>query len=138
MNAKNPYDGMYKVIGGQVQRYTAPGAPEVGGSLNGPLAGNQDVTLTTIDANTVEITGLQWAKGSGSGVAGIDNLRATVDPVTNLVTMRSLGNATLTNWSGKVNRYDPATKTFNLAFDWNQTANRREYEIVLKYDRPRP
>ena len=135
---KNQYDGIYKVIGGRVQRYTAPSTPEVGGLLNGPLAGNPDVTLTTINANTVEITGHQWAKGSNSGVAGIDNLRATIDPVTNQVTMSSVGNPTLANWSGKVNRYDPLTKTFYLAFDWNQTANRREYEVVLQFDHPRP
>jgi hypothetical protein len=130
---KNKYDGKYSVTEGFVQRYTNPTTPETGGNLNGSVAGNADVSLATVGANEVEITGLQWAKGSNSGVAGIDNLRATIDPTTNLVTMRSLGNTSLANWTGKVNKYDPATKTFTLNFDWNQTTSKREYSVVLKY-----
>ena len=137
VTAKNQYDGIYSVQSGRVQRYTAPTSPETTGNLNGPLAGNPNVRLITVGENTVEIAGLQWANGSNSGVAGIDNLQATVDPATNKVTMRSVGNPSLANWVGKDNRYDPATKTFYLAFDWNQTANRREYEVVLKYVGPR-
>lgn len=136
VGVKNKYDGIYGVVSGFVQRYTNPTTPEVG-NLNGPLAGNPDVTLTTIGLNTVEITGLQWANGSNSGVAGINNLRATVDPITGVVTMNSLQNATLTNWSGRENRYDAATKTFYLAFRWNPTAAVREYQIELKYKGPR-
>jgi hypothetical protein len=137
VGVKNAYDGIYRVVSGNVQRYTAPGVPETTGNLNGPLAGNPDVTLTTIGANTVEITGLQWANGSGSGVAGINNLRATIDPITGAVTMTSIQNATLTNWTGKVNMYDRATKTFYLAFRWNPAGATREYEIVLQYKGPR-
>ena len=137
VGVKNKYDGLYSVVSGYVQRYTAPGSPESPSTLSGPLAGNPDVTLVTVGPNTVEIQGLQWTAGSNSGVAGINNLRATVDPATNLVTMQALGNATLSNWAGKENRYDPATKTFYLAFRWNPTSNTREYEIVLKYKSPR-
>lgn len=133
---KNKYDGVYKINDGFVQRYSAPGAPTVGDALNGSLKGNPDVNLVTVDANTVEITNLRWAGGS-SGVAGIDNLRARIDPVTNAVTMSALGNATLANRAGMDNRYDPATKTLYLNFDWNQTANKREIglEIQFKADR---
>jgi hypothetical protein len=133
---KNMYDGIYSVESGFVQRYTAPGAPTVGDVLNGSLAGNPDVTLSTVGSTTLEITNLKWAYPNG-GIAGIDNLRLTVDPATNLVTMFALGNATLANWEGKENRYDPATRTFYLIFRWNPTANRREYSVVIKYKKPR-
>lgn len=133
---KNKYDGVYKINDGFVQRYSAPSTPTTGDALNGSLKGNPDVSLVTVDANTVEITNLRWAGGS-SGVGGIDNLRATIDPVTNAVSMSALGNATLKNRVGMDNRYDPATKTLYLNFDWNQTANKREVgiEIQFKADR---
>ncbi|WP_199141841.1 DUF1735 domain-containing protein [Pedobacter sp. ASV12] len=131
--AKNKYDGIYQVVNGNVQRYSAPGSPTIGDALNGSLKGNSNVTLTTIDANTVEITGMKWS-GNASGIAGIDNLRATVDPVTNLVTMKALGNTTLANMAGKDNKYDPATKTFTLNFNWNPTGAVREITgLVLTY-----
>ena len=132
---KNKYDAVYSVVSGTVTRYTAPGVP-AGDALSGSLAGNPDVSMATLGANTVEITGLQWAN-AGGGVGGIANLRATVDPLTNLVTMSALGSATLGNWAGHENKYDPATKTFYLAFRWNPATTTREYEIVLKYKGPR-
>ncbi len=133
---KNQYDGVYTISSGTIQRYTA-GAPNVGDALNGSLVGNQAVTLSTIDANTVEITGMRWA-GNSSGIAGIDNLRARVDAATNQVTMFSLGGPTLTNMAGLTNVYDPATKTFTLNFDWAQTTNKREIkDFVIKYSRSR-
>lgn len=137
VGVKNAYDGIYTVVSGYVQRYTAPGTPESPSTLSGPLAGNPDVTVVTVGANTVEIQGLQWTAGSNSGVGGINNLRATIDPATNLVTMAALGNPTLVNWAGKENRYDPATKTLYLAFNWNPATTPREYEIELKYKGPR-
>jgi hypothetical protein len=137
VGVKNPYDGIYAVMSGYVQRYTAPGTPESPSTLSGPLAGNPDVAVVTVGPNTVEIQGLQWTTGSNSGVGGIANLRATVDPATNLVTMQALGNPTLVNWAGKENRYDPATKTLYLAFNWNPATTPREYEIELKFKEPR-
>lgn len=136
ISAKNQYDGIYKINSGFVQRYSAPGVPTVNDGLNGSLDGNPDLTLTTIDANTVEIGNLTW-HGGASGVGGINNLRATVDPATNLVTMKALGNATLANRAGMINKYDPATKTFTLNFDWNQTANVRELGVVIQYSKAR-
>ena len=135
ISVKNKYDGKYSVLSGTVTRYTSPGVP-ANDALSGSVAGNPDLILTTVGPNTVEISNLQWANASG-GVGGIANLRLTVDPVTNLVTMSSLGNATLTNWAGKENRYDPATRTFYLAFRWNPTSTTREYEMVIKYKGPR-
>lgn len=131
---KNAYDGVYSILSGNVIRYTAPGVP-AGDALSGTVVGQPDITLATTGPNTVEIQNLRWA--NGQGVAGIDNLRATVDPATNLVTLQALGNATLTNWAGKENKYDPATRTFYFGFRWNPTANVREYEMVIKYKGPR-
>jgi hypothetical protein len=140
---KNIYDGIYSVESGLVTRYTAPGVP-AGDALSGSLAGNPDIALITAGATTLSVpvpaTGAKtfyWAAGTGSQVAGIDNVRISVDPNTNLVTVTSLGNGTLTNWAGKENSYDPVNKIFKLAFRWNPTANVREYEVVLKYKGPR-
>jgi len=133
VSAKNTYDGIYAMQAGSfVQRYSSPTTPTVGDALNGSTVANADLTLTTVGANTVQIGNLKWA-GNNSGVAGIDNLQATVDPATNLVTMKALGNATLANIPGSVNKYDPATKTFTLNFDWNQTGAKRVYSLVIKY-----
>ena len=141
IGVKNQYDGIYSVVSGTVTRYTAPGSP-AGDALSGSLAGNPDVTLITSGANSVAIPppgpgSIQWAAGNNSYVAGIDGLNITVDPVTNLTTITSASNPTLTDWPGKENRYDPATQTFYLNFRWNPTANVREYSIVLKYKGPR-
>lgn len=141
VGAKNAYDGIYTVESGLVTRYTAPNTP-ANDALSGDLAGNPEIVFTTVGATTVSVPsatdgGFMWAFGNNSFVAGIDGLTFTVDPATNLVTARSSGNTSLTNWAGKVNRYDPATKTFYLAFRWNPTANVREYEVVLKYKGPR-
>lgn len=136
IGVKNKYDGIYSIVSGSVTRYTAPGVP-ANDALSGSIAGNPDLTLTTVGASTVEITGLQWAYGNNSGVAGINNLRLTVDPATNLVTMSALGNATLANIATETNKYDPATRTFTLAFRWNPTSTVREYRMVIKYKGPR-
>lgn len=138
---KNQYDGIYTVESGLVTRYTSPGVP-AGDAISGPLDGNPDVYLITSGATSLSIppsgsVGALYWSGGASQVAGIDGLSISIDPGTNQVTMRSAGNATLTNWAGKDNYYDPATKQFHLAFRWNPTANVREYEVVLKYKGPR-
>ena len=149
VTVRNKYDGVYSVVSGKVTRYTAPGSP-ANDALSGSLAGNPDVRLITASPNTVTIPApaspnpgtIYWANGQNSQVAGIDGVTITVNETTNAVTVSSAGNATLANWSGSTpgityNRYDPATKTFYLAFRWNPTANVREYEIVLRYKGPR-
>lgn len=143
IGAKNPYDGVYSYVSGLVTRYTAPGVP-AGDALSGPLSNppNPDILLVTTGAFRVNVpiagqAGTFTWSGGTSGVAGIDGFSVTVDPATNLVTCASAGNATLTNWAGYVNKYDPATKTFTLNFRWNPTANVREYSVVLKYKGPR-
>jgi hypothetical protein len=137
IGAKNKYDGIYASSSGNIQRYTA-GVPTVNDALNGNIGNNRDITLSTIDANTVQISGHQWAN-NGNGIAGIDGLQIVTDPVTNLVTMKSIGNATLVNFPGKVNKYDPATKEFTLNFLWAPAGNKREItDWVFKYKGPRP
>lgn len=135
--AKNQWDGIYSVVSGQVTRYSAVGVVEPNSTLNGPLAGNPNISLVTTGANTVEVTNMKWF-GGASAVAGIDNTRATINASTNVVTMSALGNLTLANRAGLPNTYDPATKTFTLNFDWNQTTAPRTMNLVLKYVGPRP
>lgn len=136
ISVRNSYDGNYSVVSGTVTRYTSPGIP-ANDALSGNMGGNPNMTLTTTSAYTVELGNLRWA-GGGSGVAGIDNLRATVDPITNEVTLKSLGNATLSNIAGAVNKYDPETMTFTLNFIWNPTgAARIITNLVLKYNSAR-
>lgn len=142
LGAKNQYDGVYSVVSGFVQRYTAPGVPDVGATtaiLSGPLGpANADITLGTTGAQTLDFypngpsaVGITWA--NNSGVGGVAGLNMTVDPFTNEVTMKSVESTSLANFPGAVNKYDPATKTFTLKFRWNPTANTREYTVVLKY-----
>jgi len=136
---KNQWDGIYTVVSGLVTRYNSPGVP-ANDALSGSLAGNSDVYLITSGVSELDIP----ASGAGSfrwsgngGIGGIDGLRMSVNGTTNQVTWSCSGNATLTNWAGKVNNYDPATKTFNLNFRWNPAAATREYTVVLKYKSPR-
>ena len=138
VGAKNAYDGIYSVVSGNVQRYSAPGVPTTGDALNGSLAGNGDVTMTTTGANTVYMYGIRWHDGANGGlVGGVDPIYITVDPSTNTTNSNSTTNLTLGNWLGHTNKYDPATKTFYLAMRWNPLTTTREYEIVLKYKQPR-
>jgi len=137
LSAKNQWDGIYSVVSGQVTRFSAPGVVENPSTLNGPLAGNPNITLSTTGANSVLVTNMRWFGGS-SGVAGIDNTIATINPGTNAVTMTSLSNLTLANKAGLPNTYDPATKTFTLNFDWNQLTAPRQMNLVLRYVGPRP
>jgi hypothetical protein len=148
IGAKNIYDGIYSYVSGLVTRYSAPGVP-LGDLLSGPLGPmNSDVIMATIGAYTVELPpagagGLNWSYLTMplNYVAGIDGVKITVDPATNLTNAISTGyatsNATFGNWPGKVNKYDPATKTFTLSFRWNPASTVREYEVVLKYKGPR-
>lgn len=137
LGLKNQWDGIYSVEAGSVQRYSSPGVPTSGDALNGSLAGNPDVTLTSIDDNTVEVTNMRWAGGT-SGIAGIDNLRFRINPTTNQVTVFSLGNPSAINVPGLENSYNPETQTFTINFHWNPTANKREIlGLVLTYKEAR-
>jgi hypothetical protein len=145
IGAKNAYDGIYSYVSGFVQRYGGPGptAPICCDGLTGPLGpANPDIFMSTVGAYTVAIPPagalgqLTWSGGT-SGVAGIDGIRLTVNPANNLVTVSSSTNGTLANLPGSTNTYDPGTKTFNLNWRWNPTANTRDYQAVWKYKGPR-
>jgi hypothetical protein len=127
--ARNSYDGVY-AYSGEIWRNTATG-PDM--ALSGPFDNLPARSLATLSANSVSLVPL-WANGGGIG--GIDGTYITVDPVTNDVTVAS-SNATMKNTPGEVNHYDPATKTFNLAFDWGTAPNTRVTKIKLVYLRPR-
>lgn len=135
VSVKNAYDGVYSSVAGTVTRY-AGGVVENPSTLNGSMAGNPDVRLVTVNATTVQISGLNWTN-SGGGIGGVDPITMTIDPATNAVTQIRSGVATTTMSviPGAVNKYDPATKTFTLNFDWNQLLpNKREVKgLVLTY-----
>ncbi|WP_342329875.1 DUF1735 domain-containing protein [Pedobacter sp. FW305-3-2-15-E-R2A2] len=128
---KNQWDGIYS-YSGSISRNSATGPDP---ALSGTFTNLKNVPLATTDANAVSLVPL-WS--TGVGAAGIDNTYITIDPVTNLVTVKSAGNASLKNTIGAVNKYDPATKTFTLAFDWGTAPNTRVTTLTLKYVGPRP
>lgn len=128
---KNQWDGIYS-YSGSISRNSASGPDP---ALSGSFTNLKNVPLATVGPNEVSLVPL-WA--NGVGVGGIDNTSITVDPVTNLVTVKSASNASLKNTIGAVNKYDPATKTFTLAFDWGVAPNNRVTTLTLKYVGPRP
>jgi hypothetical protein len=140
-SVKNDYDGIYSIVSGQVTRYLSPGVMS-NDANSGPLGPNlHDLELSTAGPNTVSLPnavpgGLPWA-ASNSYVSGIGGFTIDIDPSTKAVTCASTENLTLANWAGHQNKYDPATKTFYLAFRWNPATTTREYEVVLKYNRER-
>lgn len=137
VSIKNKYEAVYSIVNGEILRYTAPGVIESPSTLNGSMIGNPDVTMKTIDANTVTLENLRWF--GGGGIAGADNMRAYINPANNEVTVTALGNLSLANQPGKVNKYDPATRTFTLNFHWNPTANVRQINnLVIKYKNATP
>jgi hypothetical protein len=127
--AKNKYDGIYSYVGTTVRNSAAGPDPALSGTFTGT-----NRTLVTLGANSNTIIPL-WANNSGIG--GIDNTYFTIDPATNLITMGS-SNPTLKNTIGSVNKYDPATKTFTLNFDWGTAPSTRVVSMTLKYLGPRP
>lgn len=129
--AKNQYDGIYS-YSGTIYRNSATGPDPV---LSGAFTNATARSLVTLSPNTLSLVPL-WV--NGTGIAGIDNTFITVDPVTNLVTVASKGNATLKNTPGAVNKYDPATRTFTLAFEWGAAPANRVTTMILKYSKARP
>lgn len=126
---KNQYDGIYNFKGYILRN-----------SVNGPdpaLSGNfkdEEAVLKTLNATAVQFAQI-WK--NGGGVAGIGGLTLTVDPITNKVTCSSVQNASLINEPGYDNRYDPATKTFYVSFQWGVFPNNRAATDTLIYDKPR-
>jgi hypothetical protein len=126
IGVKNIYDGTY-TIKGQIARNSATG-PDT--NLGGFLKSGLTTKVGTLTATSASFT--QYWK-DGSTVGGIDGLYLTVNPATNAVTIASTGNATLKNTAGYNSRYDPATKTFYLAFDWGTAPATRIAVDTLVY-----
>lgn len=126
VNAKNIYDGTY-TMKGTITRNSATGQDT---NLGGVIKSGVTTQLATLSA-TANSFGQYWR--DGSGVGGIDGLRLSVDPTTNKVTVSSTGNATLKNTPGYNSHYDPATKTFYLAFDWGTAPSTRLAVDTLVY-----
>ncbi|RYE26827.1 MAG: hypothetical protein EOP45_03125 [Sphingobacteriaceae bacterium] len=59
-----------------------------------------------------------------------------VDPATNKVTVSATGNSVLKNTAGYDNHYDPATRTFYLAFNWGTAPSTRIAVDTLVYTGP--
>lgn len=129
IGVKNIYDGTY-TLKGNITRNSASG-PDL--NLGGTYKTGLTTNLTTLTSNTDSFT-QYWR--DGSGVGGIGGLFLSVDPTTNKVTVASTSNATLKNTDGYNNRYDPATKTFYLAFDWGTAPNTRLAVDTLVYTGP--
>ena len=128
---KNQYDGTYDVLGGEVLRLVS-GVPDT--NLGGPYVAGLTMDLATINGTTVGVEPL-WRDGSGIG--GIGGTQFQIDPATNKVTVSATGNASMVNTAGAINEYDPATKTFEVNFDWNQPT-RAISNLKIKYKKPRP
>ncbi|MGF7041587.1 DUF1735 domain-containing protein [Mucilaginibacter lappiensis] len=125
-SVKNKYDGKYSITG-TIFRNSAT-IPDA--TLSGALKDDLTTNVATIGANANTFS-QYWA--TGEGIAGIDGLQLAVDPITNKVTVTASGNPVLKNTPGTDNYYDPATKTFHLAFDWGVAPNTRVAVTTLTY-----
>jgi hypothetical protein len=133
VGVRNNYDGIYEIIGGNIQRNSATGPDPV---LSGDYVPGLTLNATTLSSNQIAFQPY-WKDGSGIG--GIDGTFATINESTNAVTMASATNATLKNIPGAINVYDPATRTFTLNFDWGAApSNRVITGLQLRWIGPRP
>lgn len=123
---KNMYEGNYS-LSGNITRNSSNG-PDL--TLGGTYKSGLTTALTT-KSGTAAYFKQYWK--DGSPVGGIDSLYLTVNQTTNKVIVASKTNATLKNTNGYDNRYDPATKTFYLAFDWGTAPNTRLAVDTLVY-----
>jgi hypothetical protein len=138
---KNQWDGVYAFGPGKIQRFSGGALNPPDDALHGEFTTLQDRNLVTRSANEVYFTPL-WA--TGGGVGGIDGTYIIIDQVAqpdgkHKVTMACETNITMVNITGDedfTNTYDPATKTFSLAFEWG-TANKRTFRTQLKYKKSR-
>lgn len=129
---KNKYDGIYKILDGQVTRLVN-GAPDP--ALSGQYNPGLEMHLATENGNT---NGIEPLWKDGSGIGGVTGTKFTFDETTNDVTVSSSTNATLKNFPGTVRKYDPVQKTIEVSFTWSTPGTREVKNLKLKYDRPRP
>ena len=131
---KNIYDGVYD-FKGNIQRNSATGPdPALSGQISFETA-----ELLTSTRYSVWFDQQLWA--TGAGVAGIgtptvDGIKFTVDPVTNKITVSCPANATLRNTPGYDSRFDPATRTIYVGFQWGAAPATRVAVDTLVYKGP--
>lgn len=134
---KNKYDGVYEITAGSITRNTADG-PDT--ALGGTYKDGLTMELATVNSNTVAIEPL-WK--DGSGVGGIAGTTLQIDEATNLVTVKSSGNATLKNTPGAINQFYPGKpstpegpdqQAFILNFNWgNAPTTRIVADLKIEY-----
>lgn len=131
---KNKYDGIYKILDGQVTRLVA-GVPDA--ALAGQYNEGLEVELATINGNTNGVV-LLWKDGSDIG--GIGGTQVQFDETSTPVklTWTATGNATLKNFPATVNEYDPDTRTLISSITWSTPGTREVNNLKIKWDRPRP
>jgi len=101
--AKNDYDGLYH----------AEGKLEGHPSLSGPID-FKDFKMATSGLRTVIFNSV----AGKNAVFGVE-IEATIDPVTNLVSLKETPNSSAALvFSDPTNSYDPAKKVFKLKFGW--------------------
>jgi hypothetical protein len=140
VSIKNKYDGIY-TYHGVFERYANgiidPALPALSGSFE-----DFEADLVTIDANSVWFDTQYWADGSGIGGVGtpqVDGFIFTVDPITNKVTISNDANPAVVNTEGYDSRWDDASHTFYVKFQWGASAaNRRVAEDTLVRTGARP
>lgn len=125
VGAKNAYDGTYS-LRGTIARNSATG-PDLA------LGGYRKDKTTTLITAGLSSNKFQAKWKDGSNVGGVDNLTLTVDPTTNKVNVTSSGTTNFRNTPGYDNRFDPATKTFYLAYDWGTAPATRIVVDTLIY-----
>lgn len=149
LGVRNDYDGVYEIIDGNMFRNGPTGPDPV---LGGDYVDGLTMDLVTLSSNSVGIEPL-WK--DGSGVGGVTGTNLTIDPATNLVTVRSTGNASLKNTPATINQFYPDGLTitdeetgdeikisepvFVLNFDWGTApSDRKISDLMLRFVGPRP
>ena len=127
VGVKNAYDGKYTVTGSA----TRAGDPV----LSGPFA-PQEFSLITAGPQALDMSKTAvWA--TGAGIGGIGPFRLTLNPVTNDITVTDAVNAAVVNNPAGINKYFPATKTFQISVYWGTGPTNRAWEATFVYKAPR-
>lgn len=125
IGVKNSYDGVYAIKGYVFREGDATRTGYYKGKTT-------DFVTTGLRSNSFSIF-----FADGGGVGGVAPLIATLDPVTNKVTMSSGAASTLKNTPGYDNRYDPATRTYYLSYMWGLAGSTRNTTDTLTYSAAR-
>lgn len=120
VGVRNQWDGIYHATG-RVDGHT---------SLGGPY--DQELELETVGLNTVA-----FYQPNRDGVFGGVLVLATINPDNSVTIAPAPGGAAVYVPAGAENKYDPATRTFHLRYNWPGTPT-REATNTFVYVEPRP